>query len=518
MPTPEIPATPCAPGDTRGWGHAAAALVVATAAIATLFADSVAAAWQLWTRSGDFGHCLLAIPMAAYLAHARREIVAHAAPAPEFALPMAGAALGGAAWLVGRAATIAGIEHVAVALVLQSLLFAVLGRHVHAALRAPCLSLLLLVPAGDQLVPALQIFTTGFVATGLDILGIPNHAEGHVVAVPGGEFHVAEACAGLRFLAAALAFAIFYADRAFVHRWRRAVFLACSLALPVCANGMRALAIVVIAHWTDHRVAAGADHLVYGWVFFLVVMLALCAIGRRLADPLAPWRPPAALLARPRVGAAPANAWLAAAAVIAAAALGPLHAQRLGLAGAASAPGPVELGAIAAPGWHAVAPVPDWHPVFPGADGEGRARFADAAGRSVDLHVLFYGAQRDGAEVVGFANAAHDARWRRTAGGKAATAIDGDAQEVACHHIARPGARRTVLVAYWVDGRIVGTRLDAKLAQASGVLVSGRRAAAAILLSAEDDDGDRACRSLADFARAAIGLKAALAARAARPG
>lgn len=510
-------AAPRAPGEAHVWGHAAAVLALATAAILVLFADSVRTAWHVWTRSGDFGHCLLAIPIAAYLAYTRRAIVAHANPTPEFVLPLAGAALGGAAWLTGRAATIAAIEHAALALVLQSLLLAVLGRRVYAALRAPCLSLLLLVPAGDQLVPALQSFTTGFVATGLDVLGIPNHAAGHVVSVPGGEFHVAEACAGLRFLAATLAFAIVYADRLFVHRWQRAMFLAWSLALPVFANGLRALAIVAIAHWTDHRVAAGVDHLVYGWVFFLLVVLAVCAVGRRFAGPPGPWRPPASLLARPRAGVHPARAWLAAATVTAAAALGPLHADRLGPGDAVGTQGPVELGGIAAPGWHAAVPSPDWHPLFPGRDGEGRARFVDAAGRAVDLHVVFYAAQRDGAEIVGFANAVHDARWRRTAETAIAIAIDGDALEVACVHIARPGARRTVLVAYWVDGGIVGTRFDAKLAQAIGALASGRRAAAAILISAADDD-DRACRTLADFARGAIGIKAALAARAGRPG
>ncbi len=37
--------------------------------------------------------------------------------------------------------------------------------------------------------------------------------------------------------------------------------------------------IVMIGHLSDNRLAVGVDHLIYGWVFFGVVMLLLFWIG-----------------------------------------------------------------------------------------------------------------------------------------------------------------------------------------------------------------------------------------------
>jgi EpsI family protein len=503
-----------APALRIAWTAAAASLAAGTAAILILFAGSLRTAWDVWTGSGDFGHCLLAVPIAACLAYARRGVAACTAPAPAATLPALGAALGGVLWLVGRAATLAEIEHIALAGILQCLLLAVLGWRVYAALLLPCLYLLLLVPTGDQLVPALQVLTTALVAAGLDALGIANHVDGTVIALPGGEFHVAAACAGFRFLSAAFAFAVAFADRAIADWRRRTIFLALAIAVPVLANAARALGIVVLAHASDHRIASGIDHVVYGWVFFLGVMLALCAIGRALGDPPGPWRPPGWPEPPPRRATAPRNFWIAAAAVTAAAAVGPIQALRLDRGMATDGRGPVDLAALDAPGWRATAPRQDWHPVFPGADGEGRARFMDAAGHAVDVHVVFYAAQRDGAELVGFANALQDARWRPVAEGAARIAIDATTLDAPCRHLAGGGTRRVATVAYWVDGRFLGSRLHAKLAQARGVLFSGRRAAAAILLSAEDDDAEIARRRLEAFSRAARGMRAALEARA----
>ena len=62
---------------------------------------------------------------------------------------------------------------------------------------------------------------------------------------------------------------------------KRLLFVAASIVMPVLANWLRAYGIVMLGHLTDNRLAAGADHLIYGWVFFGIIIMALFWIGSR---------------------------------------------------------------------------------------------------------------------------------------------------------------------------------------------------------------------------------------------
>ena len=69
------------------------------------------------------------------------------------------------------------------------------------------------------------------------------------------------------------------------------LFVALSVIVPIIANGMRAYMIVMIAHLSDMKLALGVDHLIYGWVFFGIVMLLLFWIGsfwREIPAPTVP--------------------------------------------------------------------------------------------------------------------------------------------------------------------------------------------------------------------------------------
>ena len=61
------------------------------------------------------------------------------------------------------------------------------------------------------------------------------------------------------------------------------LFVALSVIVPIVANGLRAYMIVMIAHLSDMKLALGVDHLIYGWVFFGLVMLLLFWVGLVLA-------------------------------------------------------------------------------------------------------------------------------------------------------------------------------------------------------------------------------------------
>lgn len=58
-----------------------------------------------------------------------------------------------------------------------------------------------------------------------------------------------------------------------------------AILVPILANGFRAYMIVMIGHLSDMKLATGIDHIIYGWVFFGLVMLVLFYLGSIWRDP-----------------------------------------------------------------------------------------------------------------------------------------------------------------------------------------------------------------------------------------
>ena len=261
------------------FGALAAGLLV----LGLLFLPEGVAAVGTWNTSTAYGHCYLVLPMALYLAWDRREALAGVPlrAQPEFVLLALPVAMG---WLVAeRLGIMEGRQLMAVAAA-DVLFLVVLGWRVFKAMLGPFLYLFFLVPFGAFLTPALQQFTARFTVMGLHLLGIPTYSDDLIIEIPEGTFFVAEACAGLRFLIAAVAFGVFYALLNYRSWRRRAVFIGASLVVPVIANGFRALGIVVLGHVLGSAEAAAADHVIYGWVFFSFVMLLLVAAGLPLRE------------------------------------------------------------------------------------------------------------------------------------------------------------------------------------------------------------------------------------------
>lgn len=259
-------------------GSILAALGLGIAVFCAVFFREGRAAVETWNASTAYGHCYLVLPMTLYLLWDRRDVLAERAPHPELGWAVLGLPIG-TAWLVAeRLGIMEGRQLMAVA-ALELLLLVLLGWRLFWELSGPLLYLFFMVPFGAFLTPTLQRFTAEFSIVGLNLLGIPNYADNFIIETPAGVFFVAEACAGLRFLIAAIAFGVFYALLNFRSARRRVVFVAASIAVPIIANGLRALGIVVLGQMLGSAEAAAADHIIYGWVFFSIVMLLLVAAG-----------------------------------------------------------------------------------------------------------------------------------------------------------------------------------------------------------------------------------------------
>lgn len=257
---------------------AAAGLALGLIAWAILFYPECRAAVGVWQSSDTYGHCFLILPMAAFLAWDRRAALQGVPPHPLPWLALLAAPVA-AVWLLAERLGIMEGRQLAAIAGLDVLFLAVLGWPLFRRLLAPLLFLVFLVPFGAFATPALQDFTAAFIVGGLNLLGIANFATDRTIEISAGVFYVAEACAGLRFLIAAVAFGVFYALLTYRSPGRRVLFIAASVLVPIVANGFRALGIVVLGAVLGSAEAAAADHVIYGWVFFSFVMLLLVAGG-----------------------------------------------------------------------------------------------------------------------------------------------------------------------------------------------------------------------------------------------
>ncbi len=265
-------------GRWTGLLRAGAMLLPATALLLWLFRPEAAAAVAVWRESTAYNHCILVLPIALWLGWERRGTLAWQRPAPDGRLLLL-ALPGALAWFAAQRLGLMEGRQLAAMGLLQVTALAVLGPALYRRLAAPLLYLVFLVPFGAFVTPVLQGFTSRFITVGLTVLGVPYASDGNIIAIPEGVFLVAEACAGLRFLIACVAFGVLYALTLYRSPGRRLGFVALCVATPVLANGVRALGIVLLGHQLGSAEAAAADHLIYGWVFFSAVIALLVLVG-----------------------------------------------------------------------------------------------------------------------------------------------------------------------------------------------------------------------------------------------
>ena len=474
------------------WARHGAALAATAFALLLLFARDTADLARLYWTSTTFGHCLFIAPVIGWLVWLRRAELAELTPmawAPGLAL----VAVGGLAWLTGAAAGVALARHLGLVLMLQGAVVTLLGPAIARGLLFPLLYAFFLVPFGEGLEPPLQAVTVAMTLPLLHLAGVPAQVDGVLITIPNGYFEVAEACSGAKFVLAMVAFAVLVANVCYLRWSRRLAFLAVSLVVPVIANGLRAFGTIYAAHLTSVEAATGFDHIVYGWVFFGLVMAAVLAIGWRWfdRDPDGAWIDRAAL---PRIGWGRTTPWLAAALALLIAASFASWAQAIA---ARRDVLPVRVALPAVPGWQRVAMsrTAPWSPHYPGADHYLIGRYSDGRGHDVDLAIAVYAAQAEGAELIGFGIGplAENDRWVKVA---SEAPIAGGATI----RITAPGpVERLVASWYRVGGTLTASPARVKLATLKARLLGGRQAAVALHLSAQ---GPRARDGMAAFARA----------------
>ncbi len=497
---------PLGRGAVEIWRPHLFALAMVGAAILLLFHDDVADLAGIWAESATFNHCVLILPIIGWLVWQRVPELHQIAPrawAPGLAIVAAGAL----AWLLGFAGGLALARHAGLVLMLQGAVIGCLGRDVARALAFPVFYALFLIPAGDQLVPPLQTLTAQMSMILLGLVGVPAHIEGIFITTPTGYFEVAETCSGVQFLIAMIAYGALVANLCFRSWRRRILFLLASAIIPILANGVRAWATIYIAHLTSNDFAAGFDHIVFGWIFFGLVMALLMAVGWPFFD-----RGPGDLWSSPKkVQRAHRPSPLApmTAAVLALATL-PLAWLTVAASTSEESAGGFALPAVK--GWERVeaSSRQPWRPHFAGADLMLIGRYRSKAGEEVDLAIAVYQRQDEGRELVGFGQGAvgPNSRWAWT--GSGAPPPGGRLDRIASHRTVRE-----VATFYRVGEVLTGSDYAVKLQTMKTRLFGGPQRAVAILVSAEAPAEGVEPRPAIDAFLSALGPIEALADRAA---
>jgi EpsI family protein len=379
----------------------------------------------------------------------------------------------------------------------------VLGTRVLRVLAFPLAFLFFAVPLGEFMIPQLIDWTARFTVFALRASGVPVLVEGNLLTVPTGSWAIVEACSGIRYLIASVMIGFLFAYLSYRSTRRRLVFIGASVVVPIVANWLRAYLIVLLGHLTNNRLAAGVDHIIYGWIFFGIVMGLLFWIGGkwREDEPLAE---APALRERDRparpAGVRPSVALLAVAAVIVAF---PVLAHVVWRTGAQS--DAATLDAVAgANGWSAdTRAFTTWRPEIEGASAELTQGFVKNGAR-VGVHVAFFPRTTPASKAITTANVlVHPGNpiWRQTDSRTLRATIDGASVTAPLDTIARPSESLAVTRWFWVDGRIATREIVAKLLQLAPALRGRPDSVAWVVVYAPAEPGKDAAPLLESFVR-----------------
>ncbi|TMW78002.1 exosortase A [Thauera sp. UPWRP] len=441
-------------------------LYVLGAALAWLlfsYRDTLMSIVDIWDRSDTYAHGYLIAPISLWLVWRHRHHLRGVPVKPSLLGVLAGA-VAGFGWLLGELTSVASVSQFALVGMIVSLIWAVMGTAVMRAYAFPIGFLFFLVPFGEFLFPTMMDWTTEFVIASLRLFGIPVYAEGRSLVIPSGNWQVVEGCSGVRYLIASVVVGSLYAYLNYRSTARRLVFVAVSVALPVLANWVRAWGIVMLGHYSDNKIATGVDHLVYGWVFFGIIMMLLFWVGARWQEDEAPPPVMASGVANEGGSARKSNFVWFALALLAVLAWKPVlnELDRRG------EHGPVQFAKIEPQAaWRQVelAGLPEWTPSYSGMRGVQREAWA-ADDRPVGVYVGYYRDQQPGQELINSENRvliSKDPVWKMTSYGSrgatvAAKAVPWRSTEMSSIH-----GRMIVWHSYWIGGRWTTNDYLAKL-------------------------------------------------------
>ncbi|WP_198119078.1 exosortase A [Massilia rhizosphaerae] len=477
-------------------------IVLALLAPFLLYLGTVRSIVSVWNSSETFAHGYVILPISLWLVWRRRENFSLYPPKPWPPALLLLAVLG-AGWLAAELGEVQVVSQYTFVAMFPVAALALFGPRLAGSLTFPLLFLLFAVPFGEIFVAPLIQFTADFTVWAVRATGIPVLRSGTRFELPTGSWSVVEACSGVRYLISSITLGCLYAYLTYRSAMRRALFIGLSMIVPVIANGLRAYMIVMIGHLSGMELATGVDHIIYGWLFFGLVMFVMFWIGSFWREDIAP-HPAAA----PAAAAVPASAAPATGtpprlpAMVAGVLLVCAFWPALALVGerANHNPAPARLAdiAVTAPRTSDFA---DWKPFYMTPD----ARFHQAyqvGNLPVSLTVLYYRNQNPEKNLISSVNrlAGYEDRWHEVDSTARSETVAGTPLSLHEGILRTPDGALMVWAFKWVGGHYTGSDAVGKLWQAANkAMLRGDDGAAVMLAVPYDRDKERARAALHRF-------------------
>lgn len=259
--------------------------------LASLVLAAIVAAWPAWRDIFSVGwhdpeqsHVLLAIPVAIWLTWLRRARLVNARPAWSLAGPLVIAG----AWALGDYGLATSRDvfwHLAALLLVIGAALTIVGPRMLLRFAVPAAALLALMPIPGtirtEIAQPLQEISAVCAKYLLEIVGVPVTRSGNMLVLNGHPVVIAEACNGMRMVAALGVVAYTFAFSVPAKPAVRVLLLALSPLLAVIVNIIRLMPTVLFYGYADDGFAH-LFHDVSGWLMMLVALGVLWSFMRLL--------------------------------------------------------------------------------------------------------------------------------------------------------------------------------------------------------------------------------------------
>ena len=456
---------------------------------------------EMWIISDTFSHAFLIFPISLFLIWQKRYLFFNIKKQINYSyiIILAFLVLG---WILGDMVNVNIVKQFMIILMLPVAIASIYGTKVLKTYLFPLLYLLFSVPFGEFLIPKLQDITAYISVLGLQLTGIPVYLEALYISIPTGDFEVAVACSGIRYLIASLALGTLYAYLTYQKTYKRVIFIIFAIIIPIIANGIRAYGIMIIAHLSDMKYATGVDHLIYGWLFFGVIIFFLFYIGNRWGDEI-PESDDNQISTEQELNidnikqqtyseyktvffiflifliAPLSNIWFS---------------QQTGDLNKS-----INLGQLISSENHTYKKTSNWNPVFYGSDIEINQAY-QINNHILDLYLAYYRYPAKGKELVNSTNTLFDLKkYKLLDKNTPQVNIHGDKIILDEYQLSSSHTQRVIWGWYYVFGQSMTREIKIKLLQAAGKLSGISVDGSYIAISSRADNVDQARQELTDF-------------------
>ncbi|GGC97153.1 exosortase A [Undibacterium terreum] len=458
---------------------------------------------SVWNSSETFAHGYIIAPISLVLIWLRRKSLMQMTVQPYWPALLALLACG-LAWLLADLGEVQVIKQYSFVAMFPLAVVVLLGRRVSWAMAFPLFFVLLAVPFGEVFIAPLIDFTADFTILALQATGIPVLRDGSSFSIPSGNWSVVEACSGVRYLISSLTLGCLYAYLTYRSLKRQLAFVALSIVVPIIANGMRAYMIVMIGHLSGMQLAVGVDHIIYGWLFFGLVMFIMFWIGsfwrENKDDTVSEAERNQARLDNPPVSTG--KVLVAAVAVVICIGIWPAYASYIKRI--SFNPAPAQLAGLHID-WQESASFTTWRPVFLPASAELDKAYQHN-GERVNLLLKYYRNQTRDTALISSVNIMvpdHDDNWTKTNFSVRQESVANRQIVIRETQLKGPSGPMVVWHWYWLANRYTANNYVGKLLQTKEkVLMNGDDGASIIVYAPFNENPEEARTALRDFLNA----------------